>query len=60
MNTVQRAFELAASGNFQTFQHLKWRMHREKLENVDAHLAGGTIKRQLNLAIQRAMKDGAL
>lgn len=59
MNTVQRAFELAASGDFQTFQHLKWRMHRERLESVDAHLAGGSIKRQLTAAINAATGKGS-
>ena len=53
MDTVQRAFELAASGDCRKIEELRTRLRREKFDNVDAHLAGGAIRHQL-LAIIRA------
>jgi hypothetical protein len=54
MHTVQRAFELAATGNYRSLEHIKIIMRRERLDSVDAHLAGGTIKRQLMNVIRNA------
>jgi len=54
MNTVHRAFELAATGKYGSLQHLRVKLQKERYESVDAHLAGGVIKRQLSAVIQRA------
>jgi hypothetical protein len=54
MNTVHRAFELAATGKYGSVRHLRIKLQKEHHESVEAHLAGGVIKRQLTTIIQRA------
>jgi hypothetical protein len=46
-NTVERAFELAASGEVQTFDDLRRKLQWEGYEAVEAHLAGTAIRKQL-------------
>ena len=46
-NTVERAFELAASGDVQTFDDLRRKLQWEGYEAVEAHLAGTAIRKQL-------------
>jgi hypothetical protein len=46
-NTVERAFELAASGEVQTFDDLRRKLQWEGYEAVEAHLAGSAIRKQL-------------
>lgn len=59
MDTVHRAFELAATGKYGSLQHLKIKLRKEHHESIEAHLAGGVIKRQLSAIIQRT-KVGAI
>lgn len=54
MNTVQRAFELAATGDCRSLEDVRIRMRRESLEQVDAHLAGPTIRSQLAAIMHNA------
>ena len=52
--TIERAFELASSGECRTMDELKRRLRREQLEAVDFHLAGKSIKAQLNELMTQA------
>jgi len=52
--TIERAFELARSGQCRTLPELKQRLRAERLEAVDSHLAGRSIKAQLNALMSRA------
>ena len=52
--TIERAFELASSGECRTMDELKRRLRREQLEAVDFHLAGKSIKAQLNELMAQA------
>ena len=54
MNTVHRAFELAATGSYSTLQDLKIKLRKERYESVEAHLAGSVIKRQLAMVLRQA------
>jgi hypothetical protein len=52
--TIERAFQLARSGECRTMDELKRRLRREQLEAVDFHLAGKSIKAQLTELMARA------
>lgn len=53
-DTVARALEIAREGNCRTISDIRRRLSREGHENVDAHLAGATIRRQLRVIIDGA------
>jgi len=55
IGTVERAFQLARSGECQTIDDIRRQLAREHCTNVDAHLAGSSIRRQLvqEIAIRR-------
>jgi hypothetical protein len=55
IGTVERAFQLARSGECQTIDDIRRQLAREQCTNVDAHLAGSSIRRQLvqEIAIRR-------
>jgi hypothetical protein len=46
-NIFERAFELARSGQCRSMDEMRRKLKAEQFENVDGHLSGGTIKRQL-------------
>jgi len=50
-NTVERAFELAQSGQCRTLTELKQRLRIEGYSNSEAHLGGKLIKKQLRAAM---------
>ena len=52
--TIERAFELAGSGECRTMHELKHRLRRERLESVDFHLAGKLTRMQLTELMARA------
>jgi hypothetical protein len=52
--TIERAFELARSGECRTLPELKHRLRRERLESVDSHLAGKLTRTQLTELMARA------
>lgn len=54
MGTVERAFELAASGACRTIDDIRRRLGTEGYPSVDAHLAGSAIRRQLKALIEAA------
>lgn len=48
---VERAFELARSGEFRTVNDITKKLYRENYDHVAQHLAGKTISRQLKTVI---------
>jgi hypothetical protein len=49
-STIERAFELARSGEYRSVQEIKRRLRDEGFAAVDAHLAGRGISDQLRAA----------
>lgn len=47
IGTVERAFELAKSGECDSVADIRRRLMQEHRSNIDAHLTGGSIRRQL-------------
>ncbi len=45
--TLERAFDLARSGECATVDDIRSRLKAERHDQVEAHLAGRSIKRQL-------------
>jgi hypothetical protein len=45
--TVERAFQLARSGDCRSLGEIVTRLKREQHDGVDAHFAGPSIKREL-------------
>lgn len=45
--TLERAFALARSGEFATVNEIRTKLKAERHDQVEAHLAGPSIKRQL-------------
>ena len=52
--TLERAFALARSGTCATIDEIRLALKRERFDQIDAHLAGHSIKKQL-----RALCDAA-
>ncbi|MBV9883086.1 MAG: hypothetical protein JO276_08765 [Sphingomonadaceae bacterium] len=52
--TIERAFELARSGECRTMPELKHRLRREQMESVDMHLGGKLTRTQLTELMLRA------
>ena len=52
--TIERAFELARSGECRTMPELKHRLRREQMESVDVHLGGKLTRSQLTELMLRA------
>jgi hypothetical protein len=46
-STLERAFALAKSGEYPTLNDIRAKLKAEHHDQVDAHLAGPSIKRQL-------------
>ena len=46
-STLERAFELARSGECATVADIRLRLKRERFDSVEAHLQGQSIQRQL-------------
>lgn len=51
--TVERALEIAASGECRTIDDVRRRLSMERLTSVDAHLAGRAIRAQLRALMDR-------
>jgi hypothetical protein len=47
VTTLERAFMLARSGDYATVNDIRARLKAERHDQVEAHLAGPAIKRQL-------------
>ena len=46
-STVERAYELAREGSCRSIEDIARQLKQERLDNVDAHLGGNTIRRDL-------------
>jgi len=46
-STLERAFDLARSGRFASVSDIRLALKRERFDQVEAHLAGSAIARQL-------------
>ncbi len=57
--TLERAFALARSGDCPTVPEIRSRLRREGYEEVEAHLAGPMISRQLRELCEEARPDPA-
>jgi hypothetical protein len=59
--TLERAFELAKSGDCLTISEIRSKLKKEQRDSVDAHLAGPALQRQLRtlLAHKRVSADAA-
>ena len=51
---IERAFELARQGRCRTLEDIRRVLARESYSAIDAHLAGGTIRRQLKALMYAA------
>jgi hypothetical protein len=56
-STLERAFELARSGQCAGTADIRLHLKREKHDQVEAHLQGPSISRQLRLLCEQARKD---
>ncbi len=56
-STLERAFELARSGECASTAEIRLRLKRERCDSVDAHLQGPAINRQLRLLCEAARRD---
>lgn len=52
--TLERAFELARSGTCLSVQDIRRRLKEERFDNIEAHLAGHSITRQLRALCEAA------
>lgn len=50
LSTVERAFELARSGNCRSIEEIVRRLKQEQMDQVDAHLGGSSIRKDLRQA----------
>ena len=58
-STLERAFELARSGECASTSEIRQRLKRERYDSVDAHLQGPSITRQLRLLCEAARRQEA-
>lgn len=54
--TLERAFELARSGRFASVSDIRLALKRERFDQVEAHLAGASIARQLRGLMEEARR----
>jgi hypothetical protein len=47
LHTLERAFELARTGDCTSVDDIRKRLKAEQYSQVDAHLAGASVRRQL-------------
>jgi len=59
VTTLERAFELARSGDYATVQPIRARLKAEGFPQVEAHLSGHSISRQLRKLCDEARSKRA-
>lgn len=59
-STLERAFELARSGDYAGVPEIRVQLKRERFESVEAHLAGPSISRQLKALCEAARREAPL
>lgn len=57
--TLERAFELARSGTCADVGEIRLTLKRERFDQIEAHLAGPSINRQLRALCQEAKRTQA-
>ena len=55
-STLERAFELARSGEFSNLSEIRQRLKQECHDQVEAHLQGHSISRQLRALCEEARR----
>lgn len=55
-STLERAFELARSGDYASSAEIRLQLKRERHDQVEAHLQGPSISRQLRLLCEEASR----
>jgi hypothetical protein len=58
--TIERAFELARSGDCDSVNQIRQKLKAERFDQVDAHLAGPAIARQLRDLCAEAREANAI
>ena len=53
-STLERAFELARSGDYANTVEIRAQLKKERFDQVEAHLSGPAITRQLRQLCQQA------
>lgn len=56
-STLERAFELARSGEYSSSAEIRLQLKRERHDQVEAHLQGPSISRQLRLLCEEASRS---
>ena len=59
VGVIERAFELARSGEYRSLEELKRRLSREGYESVASHLAGRLTKGQLTAMMTAAAGEAS-
>jgi len=54
--TLERAFDLARSGRYASVQEIRLALKGERFDNVEAHLAGRSLVRQLRDLCEQARR----
>jgi hypothetical protein len=57
--TLERAFALARSGRCASVQEIRAALKRERFDNVEAHLSGPSLARQLRALCDEARRQPA-
>jgi hypothetical protein len=57
--TLERAFALARSGTCATVSDIRTTLKRERYDQVEAHLAGPSVSRQLRALCEQARSTDA-
>lgn len=57
-STLERAFELARSGECASTAEIRLRLKKERHDQVEAHLQGPSITRQLRALCNASMESG--
>jgi hypothetical protein len=58
MTIMERAYELAKSGEFRNAGEIEEQLKREGFEQVHAHLSGSFTRKQIQSICSRAWKSG--
>ena len=55
--TIERAFTLARSGDYESVNDIRQQLKKERFDQVEAHLAGHSINRELRALCEAARRD---
>jgi len=58
-STLERAFTLARSGEYASVNEIRQQLKLERHDQVEAHLAGHSINRELRALCEKAQREGA-